>query len=189
MPPTNTPEKTKEEKTAKAPSKGLQIALVVLAAVILATTAGLLADAIHTKYVTYQALGSFVQTVEEDAVPKAKQQGNLGNYDVKSVNNTLADNGDGTYTLNVELEFTNFGAKGKAFNEVIDLDAYQNDVQIKEKIDLEGGDEADIRVRNGKKTKVVKQYVVEKSDVDVKVEMEAGNYSFIYTVKLSKAKK
>ena len=160
----------------------IRISILVFIVLTFIVNSLILADAIHTKYVTYQALGSFTDTESTDK--RAKMQGNLGNFNIASKKNSLSQNKDKTYTLTLELDFTNYGETGRSFDEAVGVVAYQNDKQIFG-FDLEATDESNVKVRNGQKTNVVLVYVIKDITQDVKVDMVSGNNEFTYTVKLS----
>ncbi len=179
------------EKPKNKVSKKNKIRITILVFIILTFIVNslILANEIHTKYVTYNALGSFVQTTGLND-KKAATQGNLGNYNIISKKNSLIDNKNKTYTLTLELEFTNYGEEGRSFAEAVDVTAYQNNKEIKGGVSPEEilTDESMIKVRNGQTAKVVLSYVLTDATQDVNVDMASGINLFTYTVKLTQPK-
>ena len=176
------------------PKKSAKVKLLIIILIFLILTfivnSLLLADVIHTKYVTYQALGSFVALNEDDIEEKAPTQGNLGNYNITSKKNSFVDNKNKTYTLTVQLEFINYGKVGRSFNEAVDITAYQNDKEVKAVLSAEdASSEADVKVRNGQSANVILTYLLPEKEMDVNLDMKTvtGNNEFIYTVKLSQS--
>ncbi len=177
----------------KKGKKKMLIAILIFTVLIFIVNSLILADSIHTKAVTYKAIGGLVEGFSEGE--KAEKQGNLGNFNVESKQNSISANKDGSHTLVLELEFTNYGKEGASFNEAVSVWAYQEDKEIKGgtltyefgEENAELNDEADIRVRNGKTAKVILRYIIKDASKDVNVDMSAGNNDFTYTVKLSEA--
>ena len=117
------------EMPKKKNKNKIRIAILVFIVLTFVVNSLIFADAVHTKYVTYKTLGSLVSGEETDK--KASLQGNLGNFNIASKKNSLIDNKNKTYTLTLELEFTNYGNEGRSFNEAVEATAYQSDKEIK----------------------------------------------------------
>lgn len=200
----------KENKLLKLfeKNKTNKLILVFLVLVFIVDTL-ILADAIHTKVATYKAIGSFVsgQSVNDG---KAKKQGNLGNYNIVSKNNSVVDNNDGTYTLTVDLKFVNYGEEGYSFADAVDLTAYQENKEVKGGIKSEDltlsfsvnpndddesknksadkkKDESNLKVKNGKSADVFLSFIINNPSKDVEIIMSSGANEFTYTVQLSKS--
>ena len=177
----------KPKKSAKGK---LLVTILIFLILTFIVNSLLLANAIHTKYVTYQALGSFV-ALPEEGEEKAATQGNLGNYNIVSKRNSLVDNKNKTYTLTIQLEFVNYGKTGRSFNDAVEITAYQNDKEVNAVLSPdEASSEADVKVRNGQSANVVISYLLTDTGMDVNLDMmtASGNNEFIYTVKLSQPK-
>ena len=176
------------EPPKKINKNKIRLAILIFIILTFVVNSLILADAIHTKYVTYKTLGSLTSSEETDK--KANLQGNLGNFNIVSKKNSLIDNKNKTYILTLELEFTNYGETGRSFDEAVRVTAYQNDKEIKESVvDLETAvGERDIKVRNGQTAKIILSYLLKDVSNDVNIDMTAGNDTFTYTVKLTEPK-
>ncbi len=178
--------KTEKENGGEFPKNKLFIAVVVLCALTFIATAVICTFTVIDHFSTYSYISSLA---EENGVElaKASKQGNLGNYNVASSENSIKEVGDGTYELTCKLQFTNFGKVGMSFNDAVRYTAYQNDKEVKSVTLLEDAqsDEADYKVRNGRSTTVVLTFIIPKSDSNVAIDMKSGNYKFTYTLKLT----
>ena len=203
----NIEEKPKKEKKEKKDSKLSKFfsknktnkLILIFLILVFIVDALILADAIHTKVVTYKALGRLVATQSVND-GKASKQGNLGNYNIVSKNNSVVDNKNGSYTLTVDLKFVNYGEEGYSFAEAVDLTAYQENKEVKGGIkqeefsfgektttDDEKRDESTLKVKNGKAANVFLTFTVYSPDKDVEIIMKSGANEFTYTVQLSKS--
>ncbi len=177
-------EKAAKEKTKLLPEQKARIAVIIFCALTFLACAGICTFTVIDHFSVYSYVSSLA---EENGVElaKASKQGNLGNYNVKSVNNSIKSAGN-MYEITCELEFTNFGKVGMSFNDAVRCTAYQDDKEVKSVINPDAaGDEADYKVRNGRSAKVVLSFAVPKNDSNVNIDMKSGNYNFTYTLKLS----
>ena len=184
----NNTQANSEPPKKKNTKKKLLITILVFVILTCVVNSLILADAIHTKYVTYKTIGSLVEGADSND-KKAANQGNLGNYNIASKKNSLIDNKNGTFTLTIEAEFTNFGEEGRSFIDAVSVTAYQNDKEIRGGVSAEyiKGDESEIKVRNGQKANVILTYLLTDTAQDINIDMTAGSNEFTYTVKLGGA--
>lgn len=184
----------------KKKKNGVNIAILVFVILTFIVASLILADNVQTKYTALKAGDGIVNSVQGE---KADTQGNLGNFNVISRKNSIADNKDGTYTLTLEFLFTNYGEDGRSFNEAVDVTAYQNNKEVKNAVpslDFTLGsneeettksssatNEADLKVRNGQSADVVLTYTLKNPNSDVTVDMTSADNSFTYTVKLTQS--
>lgn len=190
----NSNEENKEKK--KIGKDKIRLGVLIVCILILIVNSFILADSIHTKVVTYKALGSFVSGGEIND-GKAQKLGNLGNYNIVSKNNSVKSEKDGSYTLSVDLKFVNYAEKGRSFNEAVSVTAYQENEEVTRTVSAEDifskeetdvSDESDIKVRNGKASDVLLRFTIKDPSKDVDIVMTSGSYEFTYTVKLSESK-
>ncbi len=174
----------KKDAQPKNPTKRIQISVLVFVVLIFAVTTALFVFQLSSAGV----IGS------KDAVEVAETQGNLGNYNVECVKNTLLQKLDGSYELTVQINFTNYASEGMSFDEAVYVVAYQDNKEVPLIYDIEFQDEdaaadlpeneSSLKVRNGREASVVLTYALEAPDENVNIEMESNSNTYTYTVNL-----
>ena len=174
------------EKKEKAPVNKIQLCVLIFVILTFVATSSILAIHISKDNVFGGKSNTEI----------AETQGNLGNYNVECVKNTLVQKLDGSYELTVQIDFTNYAGTGTSFDDAVSVVAYQNDKEVPlvytydlEEIDIAAEEqrpdnESSLKVRNGSSSKVVLTYQLAASDRNVSIEMESDTNTYTYTVNL-----